>query len=78
MLSHNRSRHQEVSMIEAIILICGFGMTASACTEHTADDVIHVKVPPTICALAAQTVVAGEAGTRAQGRSMKVICGRKA
>ncbi|MGB8276964.1 MAG: hypothetical protein WCF20_03385 [Methylovirgula sp.] len=65
-------------MIEAIILICGLGVAPNACTEHTAEDVVRVKVPPTICAMAAQSVIAGEAGTRAEGRLMKVICGRKA
>ncbi|HEY5226788.1 MAG TPA: hypothetical protein VIJ06_08360 [Methylovirgula sp.] len=65
-------------MIEAVILICSLGMASSACTERTADDVVHVKVPPAICAMAAQTIIASEAGARAQGRSVKVICGRKA
>ncbi len=64
-------------MIEAIILICALGLTPSACTERTADDVIRVKVQPTICAMAAQSVVAREAGMRADGRRMKVICGKR-
>ncbi len=65
-------------MIEAIILICGLGLTPAACTERTAEDVIRVKVQPAICAMAAQSVVAGEPGMRAKGRQMKVICGGKA
>lgn len=61
-------------MIEAIVLICGLGMSPSACTEKTAEDVIRVKVQPVICAMAAQSVVAGEAGMRAEGHQMKVVC----
>ena len=63
-------------MIEAIILICGLGLDASTCTVGTAEDVIRIKVQPAICAMAAQTVVASEAGLRAQGRQMKVLCGK--
>lgn len=65
-------------MIEAIILICGLGLAPQACTERSADDVIRVEVQPTVCAMAAQSVIAGQAGARAKGRLMKVICGRKA
>ncbi|MHB8885794.1 MAG: hypothetical protein ACYC5H_12105 [Methylovirgula sp.] len=65
-------------MIEAIILICGLGLPPQSCTEKTADDVIRIKVQPAICAMAAQSIIAGEAGARAKGRRMKVICGGKA
>jgi hypothetical protein len=63
-------------MIEAIILICSLGMTSQACTAKTAEDVIRIKVTPAACAMAAQSVVASEAGMRAQGRQMKVVCGK--
>jgi hypothetical protein len=63
-------------MVEAVILICGLGVAPQACTPRTADDVIRIKVQPGACAMAAQSVVAGEAGLRAQGRQMKVICGK--
>lgn len=64
-------------MIEAVILICALGLSPQACTERTADDVIRVQVQPVICAMAAQSVIAGEAGARTAGRRMKVICGRR-
>ena len=64
-------------MIEAIILICGLGLSPPSCTEKTADDVIRIKAQPTICVMAAQSVIAAEAGARAKGRRMKVICGGK-
>lgn len=63
-------------MIEAIILICSLGMAPQACTAQTAEDVIRIKVAPAACAMAAQSVVASEAGMRAQGRQMKVVCGK--
>jgi hypothetical protein len=63
-------------MIQAIILICGLGLAPSACTEQSAEDVIRIKVPATVCAMAAQSVVASEAGLRAQGRLVKVLCGK--
>lgn len=63
-------------MIEALILICGLGMAPQACTLKTAEDVIRIKVAPTACAMAAQSVVASEAGMRAQGRQVKVVCGK--
>jgi hypothetical protein len=63
-------------MIEAIILICSLGMTPQACTANTAEDVIRIQVAPTVCAMAAQSVVASEAGMRAQGRQVKVVCGK--
>lgn len=61
-------------MVEALILICALGVQPQACTEHSAEDVIRVKVPAITCGLAAQTIVAGEAGERTRGRQMKVIC----
>jgi len=63
-------------MIQAIILICNLGLAPSACTERSAEDVIRIKVQPAICAMAAQSVVASEAGLRAQGRQVKVVCGK--
>ena len=39
-------------MIEAIVLICGLGLSPQSCTEKTADDVIRIKLQPTICAMA--------------------------
>lgn len=63
-------------MIQAIILICGLRLAPSACTEHSAEDIIRIKVQPAICAMAAQSVVASEAGLRAQGRQVKVVCGK--
>lgn len=63
-------------MIQAVILICGLGLAPSACTERSAQDVIRIKVEPAICAMAAQSVVASEAGLRAQGRQVKVLCGK--
>ncbi len=62
-------------MIEAMILICALNLGADRCDEHSAEDVIHVKVEPVACAMAGQSVVAGMPGGRAEGRVMKVICG---
>lgn len=63
-------------MVNAVILLCAMTLSTQTCTKDTADDVIHAKVPATACMMAAQTIVAGEAGFRAQGRLMKVICSR--
>jgi hypothetical protein len=65
-------------MIEAVILICALNVSPQACADRTADDVIRVKVQPTVCAMAMQSVVAGEAGARAKGRMLKVVRGGKA
>jgi hypothetical protein len=63
------------ALIEAMILICALGLPAEACDQSSAQDVIRVKVEPVGCALAAQSVIAGMAGGRSEGRFMKVICG---
>ncbi len=64
-------------MIEAMILICTLGLPAERCDEHSAEDVMRVKVEPLSCAMASESVVAEMPGDRAQGRFIKIICGRK-
>jgi len=64
-------------LIEAMILICALSVSADSCDEHSAEDVIRVKVEPVACAMALQSVVADMPGDRAQGRFVKMICGRK-
>ena len=64
-------------MIEAMILICALSLSSDACDEHSADDVIRVKVEPVACAMASESIVAGMPGERAEGRLVKIICGRK-
>jgi hypothetical protein len=64
-------------LIEALILICALGGAPDGCDEHSAEDLIRVKVEPVACAMASQSVIAGMAGDRAQGRLIKIICGRK-
>ncbi len=60
-----------------MILICTLSVAADGCDEHSAEDVIRVKVEAVACAMASESVVAGMPGDRAQGRLVKVICGRK-
>ncbi|WP_020177040.1 hypothetical protein [Methyloferula stellata] len=64
-------------MIEAMILICALSVSADGCTEQSADDVIRVKVEAIACAMASESVIAGMPGDRAEGRLVKIICGRK-
>jgi hypothetical protein len=65
------------ALIEALILICALNLAVDGCDEHSAEDVIRVKVEPVACAMASESVIAGMPGDRAQGRFIKVICGRK-
>jgi hypothetical protein len=60
-----------------MILICTLSLPAGSCDEHSAEDVIRVKIEPSACAMAFQSVVAEMPGERARGRFVKVICGRK-
>lgn len=59
-------------MFTMIILIC---LSASQYDEVSAEDVTIVKhVPVSACGLAGQTVIAGQAGDRAKGQTVKIIC----
>jgi hypothetical protein len=60
-------------MIPAIILICA---SLADCTEQTAIQVERVRVPLIACGMASQTIIAAEAGQRAEGAIVKTICGR--
>jgi hypothetical protein len=65
------------ALIEAMILICALSVAAGGCDEHSAEDVIRVKVEPVVCAMASESIVAGMPGDRAEGRLVKIVCGRK-
>ncbi|HET6374598.1 MAG TPA: hypothetical protein VFF88_00980 [Methylocella sp.] len=59
-------------MFTMIVLIC---LSALRCNELQAEDIIIVKhVPLAACGLAGQTVLAGQAGDRAAGHTVKIIC----
>jgi hypothetical protein len=64
-------------LIEALILICALNVAADGCTEQSAEDVLRVKVEPVACAMASESIIAGMPGDRAEGRRVKIICGRK-
>lgn len=59
-------------MFVMIILAC---VSSAPCDEKTAEDVTIVKhVPLAACGLAGQTVIAAQAGERANGHRVKIIC----
>lgn len=62
-------------MVKALLLICALGTPQDQCTEANAE-VQRVEVPMTLCGMALQTVLAGQAGDRAEGGVPRLVCPR--
>lgn len=58
----------------AVILICSFGTAPDDCTKQTAQDILYYSVPLAECGMAAQSIVAQQAGDRANNSFVKVYC----